>query len=74
MGSVLDFHMLYLAGSIGADSMIVHPTPPSYVERGLYEAGLFRECQAEQRSSFSYPVSSVKLLPLMGLHWLRGLS
>ena len=34
-GKRVDFHLVDLAGSIGADVMIVDPTAPSYVRRGL---------------------------------------
>ena len=39
-----------MAGSIGADVMIVDPTGPCYVRRGLDEARLFSECEGAKRN------------------------
>ena len=44
-GPRLDFHLVDLAGSTSADVMIVDPTAPSCVERGLDGDILFSECE-----------------------------
>ena len=36
-GKPVDFHLVDVAGSTGADAMIVDPTARSYVRRGLDE-------------------------------------
>ena len=40
-GKRVDFHLFDMAGSIGADVMIIDPAAICYVKRGLDEAGLF---------------------------------
>ena len=40
-GKRIDFYLVDMAGSVGADVMIVHPTAPCYLRRGLDEASLF---------------------------------
>ena len=43
-GERVDFHVVDMAGSIGADVVFLDPTAPWYVESGLDEASLFSEC------------------------------
>ena len=48
-GKRVDFHLFDLAGSIGADVLIVDPTTPCYAERGLDEATLLSKCEGAKR-------------------------
>lgn len=48
-GKRVDFHMLDLASSIGADIMIVDPTAPACIERGCDEAAMSSECEDGKR-------------------------
>ena len=45
-----DFHLVDMAGSIGADVMIVDPTAPCCLRRGLDEASLCSECEGGKRN------------------------
>ena len=49
-GKHVDFHLVHIAGGIGADVMIVDPTAPSYVRRGLDEARLISDCEVAKRN------------------------
>ena len=49
-GKRVDFHMFDLAGSIGANAMIVDPTAPSYAGRGWNEVRLLSECECAKRN------------------------
>ena len=53
--------MFDLAGSIGADVMIVDPTAPSCVERGLDEARLFTSQDAKHKKHVSNGATMVPL-------------
>ena len=48
-GKRVHFQVFDLAGSFGADVMIVDPTAPSYVERGWDEVRLLSECERAKR-------------------------
>ena len=56
-GKRVDFHMFDLAGSIGADVMLVDPTAPSCVERGSDEASFFSEWEDAKRNKQLLKVS-----------------
>ena len=59
----VDFHMFDIAGSIGADVMIVDPTAPSYVGRDLDEARLFSECKDAKRKK--HVLNGDTMIPLV---------
>ena len=62
-GMRFDFHMFEMAGSIGADFMIVDPTAPCYVKRGLDEARLFSECEGGNRNK--HVLNGATMVPLV---------
>ena len=49
-GMRVHFHLFDMAGSIRADVMIVDPTAPCHVQRGMDEASLFSECECAKRN------------------------
>ena len=62
-GKRVDFHLVDLAGSIGADVMIVDPIAPSYVEPGLDEASLFSGCIDTKRNQ--HVLNGATMFPLV---------
>ena len=52
-GMRMEFQVLDLASSTGADVMITDPTVPAYIERGWDEANLIRECERAKRDKLS---------------------
>ena len=53
--------------------MIVDPTAPSYVRRGLDEATLIRECEVAKRNKHVLNGATMVLLVLLLLGLLRAL-
>ena len=49
-GKRVDFHLFDVAGSIGADVMIIDHATPCYVKRGIDEASLFSDCKRAKRN------------------------
>ena len=60
-GKRVDFHLVDLAGSIGADAIIVHPTAPSYIRHGLDEVKLISDCDVAKRSK--HVLNGATMLP-----------
>ena len=56
-GKRVHFQVFDLAGSFGADVMIVDPTAPSCVERGSDEASFFSEWEDAKRNKQLLKVS-----------------
>ena len=61
-GKRVDFHLVDLAGSIGADVLIVDPTAPSYIRRGLDEARLISHCEVAKRNK--HVLNGATMVPL----------
>ena len=62
-GKHVDFHLVHIAGGIGADVMIVDPTAPSYVRRGLDEARLISDCEVAKRNK--HVLNGATMVPLV---------
>ena len=62
-GKHVDFHLFDMAGSIGADVMIVDPTAPCYVRRGMDEASLLSECEGAKRNK--HVLNGATMVPLV---------
>ena len=59
--------MFDIAGSTSADAMIVDPTAPSYVERGLEKVRLLSECEGAKRSKHVLNVTTMVPLVVIAL-------
>ena len=62
-GKRVDLHLVDVAGSIGADFMIVDPTAPSYIRRGLDEARLISDCVVAKRNK--HVLNGATMVPLV---------
>ena len=62
-GKRVDCHLFDMAGSVGADVMIVDPSAPCYVKRGLDEARLFSECEGGKRNK--HVLNGAAMVPLV---------
>ena len=62
-GKRVDFHLVDLAGSIGADVMTVDLTAPSYIRRGLDEATLMSDCEVAKRNK--HVLNGATMVPLV---------
>ena len=57
------FHLFDMAGSVGADVMIVDPSAPCYVRRGMDEVSLFSECEGAKRKK--HVLNGATMVPLV---------
>ena len=62
-GKRVNFHLVDLAGSIGVDVMIVDPTAPSYIRRGLDEARVISDCEVAKRNK--HVLNGATMVPLV---------
>ena len=62
-GKRVNFHMVDMASSMGADVMIVDTTATCYVRRVLDEASLSSECEGAKRNK--HALNGASIVPLV---------